>query len=98
MNSRSNRWALLTQLPEHEHFAAQSERALDYDRVTANHTSSPTVVLGSPTVATVGRANLRQVREYTKELVAKFINDYLAANPKQPVPAQKDRGSEAKPG
>jgi hypothetical protein len=52
----------------------------------------------SAAVATVGRANIRQVRAAVRDLVARFINDYLVANPKQPAPTPEGGGSEAKQG
>ena len=33
-------------------------------------------------VVNVGRSNLRRIRDTTKDLVAEFINDYLAVNPR----------------
>jgi len=45
---------------------------------------------------TVGRSKVEKVRDLTKDVVSIFINDYLAANPKQPAPNQDDGGSEAK--
>jgi hypothetical protein len=34
-------------------------------------------------VGSVGKNNIRQIREVVADLVDKFINDYLAANPKK---------------
>ena len=35
------------------------------------------------TQGTVGKSNIRQIREVIGDMVDKFINDYLAANPKK---------------
>ena len=43
-------------------------------------------------VALSGRASLGQVRESVRDMVASFINDYLAVNPKQSGPWQSESG------
>ncbi len=48
------------------------------------------------TLGIIGRANLAQVRDSVKDVVARFVNDYLAMNSRQPAPTQGGRGSEAK--
>lgn len=74
----------------------QLKQGVSLDRDPTIHCKAPT--WESAAVATVGRANIRQVRDAVKDLVARFINDYLAVNPKQPAPTQEARGSEAKQG
>lgn len=46
-------------------------------------------------VGSVGRGNLRQVRDGIKDDVAEFINDYLAVNPREP--ATKKEAEKGKP-
>jgi hypothetical protein len=46
-------------------------------------------------VARVGRGRLAGVRDYVKDQVAEFINDYLAVNPKEGK--VKEEASESKP-
>jgi hypothetical protein len=41
-------------------------------------------------------SEIEKVRAATKDVVSMFINDYLAANPRQAAPAQDDRGSGTK--
>lgn len=41
------------------------------------------VTWGAQDLGTVGKDNLRQIRDVVKDYVDKFCNDYLAANPKK---------------
>ena len=74
----------------------QLKQSVSLDRDPTIHCKAPT--WESAAVATVGRANIRQVRDAVKDLVARFINDYVAVNRKQPAPAQEARGSETRQG
>jgi len=74
----------------------QLKQNVSLDRDPTIHCKVPT--WESAAVATVGRANIRQVRDVAKDLVAGFIKDYLAVNPGQPAPTPEGRGSEAKQG
>jgi len=74
----------------------QLKQKVSLDRDPTIHYKAPT--WENAAVATVGRANIRQVGDAVKDLVARFINDYLAVNPKQPAPTQEARGSETRQG
>lgn len=55
---------------------------------------NPTILTNAATwhtggVATVGLDNISQIREVVIKFVDEFINDYLAANPKEQTPQQK---------
>lgn len=58
----------------------QLKQKVSLDRDPTIHYKAPT--WESVAVATVGRANIQQIGEAVKDLVASFINDYLAVNPK----------------
>ena len=74
-------------------FAVSVEVAL-YQNVRLER--DPTIEIAAATwerseIVTGGLVNLPRVRDIVKDLVDKFINDYLAANPKEPA---KQKGIE----
>lgn len=57
---------------------------------------NPRIALSAPVwqtgvAGTVGIENIRQIREEVKDYVNKFINDYLAANPKEQPVKEEDK-------